>query len=321
MLHPVLNNKIIDKLATPGQIGDFGVELEIEGLHLPDTVAGWKVKPENSLRNQSQGGPGQAMEYVLHGAMSKPELSLALQRLYLALTKTPAQAILTQRASTHLHINMQYQTFKTYFGFLMLFSIIEPLLVRICGPHRNGNLFCLPSYETGELSFVAGAQAKNILDGSYGNWRNRGKYACLNTDPLRQFGSVEVRCFPNCIIPNEILQWAQWLLNIRTICANWDDETFAGLFEAAVDNPNGLASQVFGSSSLFSAAQGNNVSELIQMGAETGYEVFRATKKVFVYNEEEWKAKKKRGRKSGFEASSSTDYEGNSLADLVEEDM
>lgn len=295
MHHPGLNTKLKDLMAFHPEEGDFGVELEIEGIKLPNDISGWKVKSENSLRNLSQGGPGEAIEYATAGAFPCSLLETKLKQLYKLFTREGTKVVLTPRASTHIHINMQQQTLKTYFGYLMLFTTVEPLLMRLCGPERNGNLFCLPSYETGDIAMVAAHQTQQLIDGvSLQNWRNRGKYACLNTDPIKTFGSLEVRCFPNCILPETILQWAQWLMNIRNLAASWHEDTYSGLFTLATDNPDALINKIFtGDVNFFRAVYPHNIADVIGIGAEVGYEVYRATKPVFDYRPEAHQKKKR----------------------------
>ena len=159
----------------------------------------------------------------------------------------------------------------TVFGFVALFTIIEPVLVRLCGPSRNGNLFCIPSYDAGDLAsywekitdlfLVYGLEARR-------RWSYRGKYASLNIDPLNSLNSVEVRCFPNSITPSEIMKWVDWLMEIKRVAQQWEDRTFFTMIDRASNDPGYFLHLVFPDESLFSACYPNNPNELIQCGIE-----------------------------------------------------
>lgn len=273
---------IDEYVRTPRQQGDIGVELEIEGAGLPEAVTGWAIKNEPSLR-------GHSFEYVTNGAMNLDTLRKRLRQLHLQLTTNGASVKLTPRASTHIHMNMQRESMRTFLGFIMYFQIIEPVLLRICGPERNGNLFCLPSTELWD----GGWFGKSIVDitrinpfrqGIY-HWPTRGSsgksYSALNPDSLPRFGSIETRCWPNTIDPEKIFQWCSWLLMWREKMKHWPTQDFSDLFDKAYNNPHAFAFAAFPNENLFSICHPNNASELIQAGVETAYEFYVAVKPAF----------------------------------------
>lgn len=284
--------------------GLIGVELEIEGVNLPESVGGgWVVKPENSLRTLHNGGPGDAWEYVTNVPHSMEGINNRLVALEKRLTKEGTQVVLTSRASTHIHLNMVPETFKTYFGFIMIFTAVEPVLIHLCGPERNGNLFCLPSYETGDIRRCIQHQVIGILNpGMYG-WSGRGKYANLNLDPLSTLGSVEVRCFPNCIDAGTITRWAQWLVNMQTMAKTWPQETFIDLYAHIQNDPHQFLQRIFTDIHLPSAVHSVNLTELLQLGAETSYEVYRAAKPLFDFDPAQQLKKPRRKKSGGWEPS------------------
>lgn len=285
MTHTSLTKQCREYFPTPEQSGDFGIELEIEGTDLPMSISGWRAKNEPSLRDATRGGPGMCLEYVTNGAMKLETLSQRLSQLHSVLTTSPTNVVLTPRASTHIHINAQRWTLREYFGFVFLFSVVEPLLLRLCGPSRNGNLFCLPISETGDLPRIVSMQAQYLLRPAF-DWPTRGRYASLNLDSLLTFGSLEVRCFPNSITPSDILSWCGWLQNIRTEIQSTSEPTFSGLLNNAIENPNELVSKIFGEVPLDPAALQATPQELIHLGAETGYEILRAMRPLFVPKEQ-----------------------------------
>lgn len=291
MLHPNASLTCREVFGVAQQLGDVGVELEIEGVHLPSTITGWTPKAENSLR-------GEAIEYVTSRAVNLEQLQRRMSVLHKHLTSDNVRVNLSKRASTHIHVNLQQDTFKTFFGFILLFTLVEPLLLRLCGPMRNGNLFCIPSYETGELPSAVRRMVQVMSysrERGFYDWPNqRGKYAALNIDAITTFGSAEVRCFPNTISPDDVMKWAGWLLNIRQTVRDWPDETFRSLLDWATTSPFAMARSIFtNEANLVSQCHPNTVAELLSFGREGAYEIFRELRPFLSYVEKEKKKRKK----------------------------
>jgi hypothetical protein len=273
--------------------GDIGVELEIEGENLPRNVTGWIRKTEGSLRghggrivNPGEDQPDTPQEYVSNGPVLYGSLLGHLERLCFRLVSQGSSVILTPRASTHLHLNMAQETLETYVNFIVLFSIAEPTLLRICGPQRNGNLFCMPSYETGELpaymSRLEDALSAPSLEYVRQSWPKRGKYACLNIDPISTFGSVEVRSFPNSINPGEIFEWATYLMRLRDMSRNVNREALDQILDRTYSEPFWFIERVFGLNNIFQKCSPTHPSELMAYGVELAYELVRGTS--FLYD-------------------------------------
>lgn len=284
MIHPQLKTSLNELFGAPVKTGDLGVELEVEGTLLPTELIGWTWKPENSLRgaNGRQVPAGEEREdtpreYVTARPVGLNALATKLEYLERELRAPNRTVRLTPRGSTHIHINMAGQTLHTAIGFILLFSAIEPVLLRLCGALRNGNLFCLPSYETGDLSFFVQSLAETLM------WPHRDKYASLNLGCLPTLGSFEVRCFPNSITAVDIHRWATWLMNIRRLASGADD-TFEQLMERMTNERMWLLRQVFEDYPLGACAP-DNPAELTAFGAEEAYEIWHAALPLFEYDE------------------------------------
>ena len=265
--------------------GTFGVELEYEGKKLPKTIPGWVGKKEGSLR-------GEAIEYALDAPVVMADLSGRLDRLFNGVKAVGGEIILTPRASTHIHMNIQRETFLDILNFILVFTILEPVIFRLCGPERNGNLFCLPSYETGDLPAWVASYRDLVRKGDIGYLMNRGKYASLNTNTLSQFGSLEARCFPNTDKKEKILQWAQWLLNIKGYVSNLSDKTLDNTFSSVYNNPEGFVERILHFRPTLGDL-GSNISDLIHYGLEHAYEARHPILDLFEKNQ----APAKRGKK------------------------
>src|SRR5882672_2068430 len=140
----MLDKKVIDVFGMQKQpeTGRFGVEVEMEGEQLPDKIPGWALKEEHSLRGESR-------EFATDRAVSMQELKDRLFAMAKVLGKYNSKVNTSYRGSTHIHYNVQNETFRTVMNEWVIFTAIEPVFLGIIGGNRNGNLFCMPSYDTG----------------------------------------------------------------------------------------------------------------------------------------------------------------------------
>jgi hypothetical protein len=199
---------VADLVGMPSaQDGDFGVEIEIEGNRLPSEVPGWVVHREGSLR-------GNAKEYVTNGAVSMKVLDTALDYLAHAFNGWKTEDNSSYRAGVHIHRNMQKRSLDSAIRAVIQFTLVEPIFLKLCGDRRDGNLFCMPAYDTGDIHNWLDLVYAQYNDGNEGHLRRylpRGKYAALNVDPLVRFGSLECRAFPSTTDKTKILRWAHLL--------------------------------------------------------------------------------------------------------------
>lgn len=200
----MLDKKLIDCIPMYKQpdTGRFGVEIEMEGVNLPEKIQGWQIKEENSLRGESR-------EFATDRAVSMKELQLRLLAVKTALEKTKSLVNTSYRGSTHIHYNVQQETFRAVMNEWVIFTAIEPVFLSVIGGNRNGNLFCLPSFDTGDTVTSFYRQLSELVKGK-AKWLDRGKYAARNSDPVRRFGSVEYRFFPP-ETGEKIMTWCQYL--------------------------------------------------------------------------------------------------------------
>jgi Putative amidoligase enzyme. len=177
---------------------------------------------------------------------------------------------------------------------MIAWAIIEPLLLRLCGPERNGNLFCLPFSETYDMASSIIPQWLSAIEHYSGGryWNKRGKYACLNTDPLHTFGSVEARCFPATTDAKKLTEWVSWVTNVKSWVRESKDETYEELIDASYRDPESTIRKIFGDYPVGSHTYPNTPSELIRSGVETAYEIWKAFQPVFNYKEPIKKGKK-----------------------------
>lgn len=278
--------------------GLLGVEIEAEGNRLPAAVFGWDVHKEGSLR-------GEAKEYVTIGAVTFEELEESMELLQQALKQNGAVVDeASYRASTHIHVNMQRKTHREVVHSIIAFLLVEPMWMRLCGPTRDGNLFCLPSYDCGDMAEFLSSYVESIEKyGNIGAVDQRGKYASLNTMPLTGFGTLEFRTFPCSVNLDKVMAWAHWCNNIVEAGSRIKDPMRT--LTAFYDNPKGLMYEVFGPQlvDMFNPVE---VNEMVELGAENAYEAIRSYQdsllKAPVVNPEKEaaiKAKKKNMEEAG----------------------
>lgn len=282
MFSEMIQKKPRQIFKSPKQDGQIGVELELEG-----TMAGigggsmpkmWHVKPEGSLRG------GYEFVTVKAGALKNIEEKVKSLTSYFNSVGVRVNEK-AYRGSTHIHVNVQEETFHSVLGCLVVFTAIEPLFLRLCGPSRNGNLFCMSSYDTGDLFFYTKSLLRVIRGGNFGSWPQRGKYASLNFETIVNFGSIEFRCFPTSISPAQISKWCHWCAGILDTVKLSKDRAFYDVLGRAMANPHGIASHIFGSDILSTSEK--EIRELTSMGCETAYEMAGAI--AAEYEQEELK--------------------------------
>lgn len=274
--------------------GDVGLEIELEGDNLPPgglPCKGWEVHMDNSLRGPKGMGQGGA-EYTSRGPISLVDVRQNVTRLQQTLNA--AKVIVREdspRTSTHIHVNVQQMSFIDVFGYIILFAAVEPLFLHLCGPRRDGNSFCVTSFDSGDLPDWF-HEVFRVIDawreGEFSEFPHRGKYASLGTFRMHDLGTLEARCFPCSLDPEQIHTWCTWLLNIKDMVQRQEDKSFRSLIKLGLHDPQVLIQTIFGETGIspYLAA------ELVQYGSREAYELTRLTK-FFLNKKPDEKKKKK----------------------------
>lgn len=263
----------------PVKTADVGIELEIEGTALP-SVPNWQAKSEGSL----QGG----IEYI-----SKPIKADSVKGLVDGLAKNIKSEGGTikesYRCSTHIHVNVLPETLENVLGFMVVFTMFEPLLLALCGPQRDGNLFCMSSFDTGDTISSFEALCETFDRIKERGWSfERGKYSSFNTGRLADLGTLEARCFPLSVKGDTVSGWVDWLLAMRDLSRAQSDKTYRELWKNVRQNPVWYATKVFGPI----VHQCPNASSLVDVGTETAYELTKILKKYHARPAREEKTEK-----------------------------
>lgn len=249
---------------TPGSLfrcgrrrGDFGIEIELEGRNIRHNIPGWLRKEEGSLR-------GENAEYVIDGVIEEHEVPVKMEVLREILTQPGRELVHSNRTSTHIHLNVSDLPFIDIFGYVIAFTVIEPLFVRLYAPERDGNLFCMTSYDTGDAALSLKKTLKAL---PHGGWKTREKYTALNMATVSTFGSVECRVFPSTVNPDTVVRWCRSMMALRRVVEAENDKTFLTLINQARTLPGSLARRIF------NRELNHREAELIQFGCEQAYEL------------------------------------------------
>lgn len=187
--------------------GEVGVEVEIESDNpLPSQASlptHWVKSHDGSLRGFDNG------EYIFRKPKKEADAYRAIDYLY---QRLPAIND-TVRAGVHVHINVRELTFLQVWTFVSCYYILENLVTDWCGEGRQGNHFCLRASDADVvLQHVVLAIQQNSLN-FLGN--DHIRYAALNFNSLRKFGSLEFRQLRTPQDPDVIKTWVSILLNIK----------------------------------------------------------------------------------------------------------
>ncbi len=200
---------ILNVLGCAPQRGDIGLEIEMEGQHIPPkelTPHQWRKEADASLR-------GESAEYVLRQPLSHEETMQALADLQETFNLCETKFKPTYRAGIHVHINVQELTPVQLITFICSYFMLEEVLLRYCDKSRLGNHFCLrmsdASYALDRLVACVEKQDLRLLDSE------DLRYASLNVTSLFKYGSIEFRALESTLDPERIRVWSGVLLHLR----------------------------------------------------------------------------------------------------------
>jgi hypothetical protein len=196
--------------------GDVGLELEIEGTGLPDaafiktkcpvTGGRWRATTDGSLR-------GEALEYLFSAPVKIDSAEKLINDLFLKFNEVGANLTLSNRCSTHVHLNVSSWKINKIISFFSLWAAVEPALIDWCGIERKSNHFCLSTKDTAATIEAWYAFMKN--DASHTQFRDGLKYTALNPRHIFDFGSLEIRCGRGADNANDVINWTKFLWGFR----------------------------------------------------------------------------------------------------------
>jgi hypothetical protein len=202
----------------------FGIEIEVENARQPRDLEAslWTTVHDGSLRD---GG----CEFLSQRPMTKAEVEEQVPWFY----RWFDQHSFTNgiRTSTHVHANVMGKTGPQVAAICTLYTLVEPLLFRYCGPVREQNIYCVPWYRaTDELEYV-----KYIAEGSWSYLHNPCKYSALYLEPLMRFGTLEFRMAPVFDNAGALLTWVDIIERVVENGFETSEEVLAAFRELPSD--------------------------------------------------------------------------------------
>lgn len=209
--------------------GQIGIEIEVEGLHLPKPATpgspwpeyradlipkGWLYHHDGSLRGDDNA------EYVFQEPVSFDRAEELIKSLWQMFDAAGSKLDVSNRTSVHVHLNMQKFYLNRLCAFSALYFSVEDILTAWAGEHRIGNLFCLrakdaPAIVSKLRQFIKTDGGIRLSDGLH--------YSGLNAQALEKFGSMEIRSLRGCTNPYDIIDWIAVLRNIYELSEKFTD--------------------------------------------------------------------------------------------------
>ena len=201
--------------------GDVGIEIECEGVSIkPLKNVTWKSEDDGSLRGYY---PETRAEFVMNGPVKFEDVEKALDKLI----KSQAGATFnfSFRTSVHVHLNVQGLTFPQLTALVYTYLLLEEPLINYCGEGRKANRFCLRLADAEGLmeEVIKAVQGEDQL---LRIGRDSIRYASLNLEAFKKYGSVEFRGMRGNMDKNILLPWVGMIKCLRDYA-----ETKDGAFE------------------------------------------------------------------------------------------
>jgi hypothetical protein len=192
----------------PHPHASVGIEYEIENL---------QVAPENLKRWQIDNREGSIINGV--ELVSDPVWGTAIGDALAELDEViRGQKIRPSfRTSVHIHLNILDMEVEEVRNLIKLYLMYEPALFRQpkCVGREN-NIFCVPAWKSVEVQQSYSALVNDLL-GQRGPIRMylSSKYAAMNPNSVRTFGTLEFRHMGGTDDVKEIDEWINILLQLK----------------------------------------------------------------------------------------------------------
>lgn len=179
-----------------------GIEIETEGLSpdrqasVPLAATTFVTVADGSLRN---GG----CEFVSRIGVRAFYLYQGLKKLFNYLQER--KAVVSDRTSIHVHVNVMNMSMDELNSMMILYSIVEDSLFKYAGDFREHNIFCTPS------SYMAKQMNLTLSD----FLKSSQKYSAMNTLAVQEKGTVEFRHMHTSYDMVYVFRWVVILCLLR----------------------------------------------------------------------------------------------------------
>lgn len=178
-----------------------GIEIEVENIAAAfnDPYGVWSYRADGSLRNSG-------VEWV-SVPLKGPEIVAGLVDFF---ERIPHNYHFSPRTSIHFHFDVRDKTLDQLKSIVLTYLAVEPLLYKFVGGDRDKNVFCVPLWETYLVNDLSSFIEKRLIRESMQETR----YAGLNLDAIRKFGTIEFRQLGGTDDLNKILTWINLLMRV-----------------------------------------------------------------------------------------------------------
>lgn len=200
-----------------------GIECEMEevaNIHdvLEETRTKWKGVRDHSLRGNA------AMEFISRAPVKIKNVKKHIDELMTSINKNSPDTLLSERCSTHIHINVGNASIKQLLYILTFYLLLERKLFKLGGEWRADSIFCVPlgecvsflldyHYIVEEINNSRTELPTNMVFNMERFCDTWPKYASLNFKTILNLGTVEFRIFSGTTSAQELFRWA-------TLCAD-----------------------------------------------------------------------------------------------------
>jgi hypothetical protein len=197
-------------------VGDFGIEIEVEGSKLPREVNQyWKAIEDPSLRGESR-------EYVFAKPQDLDKIKPILGTLKKAFEAHGSTLKFSFRTSVHVHVNVQEMEAESLLSLIYTYLLLEEPLMNLCGESRKGNRFCLRMQDADGL-VDALKQVFTLHRGGFGRInKDQIRYAAINTEAVVKYGSLEFRAMEGNFDIPRLVNWCTLLKCLRTFALEYN---------------------------------------------------------------------------------------------------
>lgn len=180
-----------------------GLELEIENLPIDSLpFAGVSVTEDGSLRNNGR--------ELITNPMKVKYVERLLRNIFTGCGITQTRNY-SDRCSVHVHVNVQDCTIEQLQTILLTYQTVERVLFGWVGEEREGNIYCVPLYQTTITPYFIEKLKKSAGGAIEEGWQ---KYTALNLLPATQQGTIEFRhLYGTCDVPT-IINWINLISSV-----------------------------------------------------------------------------------------------------------
>lgn len=197
--------KIIEAYGLKPAIGDFGIEIEVEGQNLPKEVNQyWKCEVDPSLR-------GESMEYIFAKPQALDKVKAIIKTLDKKFKDTGSVLNFSFRTSVHVHMNVQELSPERVLSTIYTYLLVEDALMNLCGENRKGNRFCLRMQDAEGLVERLAIAFGDTKGGFAYIPKDTVRYSAVNVESIPKYGSLEFRAMSGNCDPERIYNWCSIL--------------------------------------------------------------------------------------------------------------